>query len=91
MTGLLQEDNLELSLPLECSISGGVSGYDHVLRVQETTFVVACSNIACLRFGNVKFSDKSLTLSDQEQGQITINSLMINIGREYLFYLLYLV
>ncbi|MFT5701155.1 MAG: hypothetical protein ACI8ZB_004044 [Desulforhopalus sp.] len=26
---------LELSLPSERSISGGISGYDHVLRVQE--------------------------------------------------------
>ena len=28
-------DSLELSLPSECSISGSILGYDHVLRVQE--------------------------------------------------------
>ncbi|MFT5700415.1 MAG: hypothetical protein ACI8ZB_003289 [Desulforhopalus sp.] len=34
--------------------------------LQETPFVTACSNIDYLRSGNIKFNDKSLTLSDQE-------------------------
>jgi hypothetical protein len=38
--------------------------------LQETPFVTACSNIDYLRFGNVKFNDKSLTLNDQEKSQL---------------------
>ncbi len=34
---------------------------------QEAPFVLACSNIDYLRFGNVKFNDKSLTFSTQEE------------------------
>ena len=37
------------------------------LSLQETPFVVACTNIDYLRLGNVKFNDKSLTLRDQEE------------------------
>ena len=35
MQQLSSNDFLELSLPSECSICGGVSGYGHLLRVQE--------------------------------------------------------
>jgi hypothetical protein len=36
--------------------------------IQEAPFILACSNIDYLRFGNVKFNNKSLTLCGQEQG-----------------------
>ncbi len=48
--------------PLLVSFSGMIT-----LELQETPFVVTFSNIDYLRFGNVKFNDKSMTLRDQEK------------------------
>jgi hypothetical protein len=54
----------------ECSILGEFTGHGHALNIQETPFILACSNIDYLRFGNVKFNDKSLTLCNQEEAQL---------------------
>jgi len=51
--------------PFLVSFSGMIK-----LELQKTPFILACSNIDYLRFGNVKFNDKSLTLCDQEETQL---------------------
>ena len=51
------------------------------LHVQETPFILACSNINYLRFGNVKFADKSLTLRDLEEDQTKLVELSMGMTR----------
>jgi len=63
----------------KCSFSGSFLGHDQIETSQETPFVVASSNIDYLRFGNVKFSDKSLALRDQETSKTNCNLGGLNI------------